>query len=82
MERRFSIEAKTFCLLAKEGCLEFRLEEKRKGFVRVIIVSRPCASWLVDTVEAASHLPVKANIAKSYCEGGEKALMVHGGRTR
>jgi hypothetical protein len=35
-----------------------------------------------DTVEAASHLPVKANITKSYREGGEKALMVHGGRTR
>lgn len=82
MEHCFSIEAKTFCLLVKEGCLEFRLEDKRKGFLGVIFVSQPCASWLADTVEVASHLPVKANIAKSYHEGGEKALMVYGGENK
>jgi hypothetical protein len=45
-----------------------------KKFVGVIFVSQPSASWVVET---ASQL--KANIAKSYLEGGEKALMVHGG---
>ena len=78
MERRFSIEAKSFCLSAKEGCPDLHLEEKRKGFVGVIFVSQPCASWLVDMVEEASQSQVKVDIAKSYREG-DKALMVHGG---
>jgi hypothetical protein len=78
MERRFSVEAKSFCLSAKEGCPDLRLEEKRKGFVGVIFVSQPCASWLVGTVEEASQSQVKGDIAKSYREG-DKALMVHGG---
>jgi hypothetical protein len=78
MEWRFSIGAKSFCLLTKEGCLDLRLEEKRKWFVGVIFVSQPCASWLVDTVEEASQSQAKVDIAKSYREG-DKALMVHGG---
>jgi hypothetical protein len=38
MERRFSVEAKAFCFMAKEGSTELRLEERRKGFVGVIRV--------------------------------------------
>jgi hypothetical protein len=68
MERHFFIEAKSFCFLAKEGLLDFRLEEKRKGFVGAIFVSRPASSWLVDSVEAACLLPVKEDFAKSYRE--------------
>jgi hypothetical protein len=79
MERRFSIEAKSFCFLSKEGSFLFRLEERRKKFVGFIIVSSQCSSWLVDTVEAASQ--VKEDIAKSYREG-DKALMVHGGANK
>ena len=78
MEQRFSIEAKSFCLSVKEGCPDLRVEKKRKGFVEVIFVSQPCASWLVDTVEEVSQFQVKADIAKSYREGDE-ALMVHVG---
>ena len=51
---------------------------KREGFVGIIFVSQPCASWLVDMVEEASQSQVKVDIAKSYREGN-KALMVHGG---
>jgi hypothetical protein len=79
MERRFSIEAKSFCFLAKEGYLDLRLEERRKGFVWYIFASIQCSSWLVDTVEVASK--VKDDIAKSYCEG-DKVLMVHGGANK
>jgi hypothetical protein len=32
MERIFSFEAKTFCLSAKVGCPNLRLEERRKRF--------------------------------------------------
>jgi hypothetical protein len=76
MERRFSIEAKSFRFSTKDGSSLFWLEERRKKFVGYIFVSPQCSSWLIDTVEAACM--VKENIAKSFREG-DKALMVHGG---
>jgi hypothetical protein len=79
MERRFSIEAKSFCFSIKEGFSDLRLEERRKKFVGFIFASFPCATWLRDTVEAATQ--VKEDISKSYREG-DKVLMVHGGSNK
>ena len=76
MELCFSIEAKDFCFLAKEGSFVIRLEERRRKFVGFIFASIQCSSWLVDTVEEACL--EKEDIAKSYREG-DKVLMVHGG---
>jgi hypothetical protein len=76
MERSFTIEAKSFCLSAKVGRPNLRLEERRKGLF--IFASIQCLSWLVDTVEAAVQAQAKEEIAKSYREG-DKATMVHGG---
>ena len=76
MERCFSIEAKSFCFLAKEGSPDLLLEERRKDFVGYIFASIQCSSWLVETMKAASK--VKDDIAKSYREG-DKVLMAHGG---
>jgi hypothetical protein len=53
MERSFYVEAKTFCLSAKDEYPKLRLEERRKGFVGYIFASLQCLLWLVDTVEAA-----------------------------
>jgi hypothetical protein len=78
MERSFNFEAKTFCLSAKDGYPLFRLEERRKGFSGYIFVSHHCASWLIDTVEAAVLSQAKEETAKSYREG-DKVTMVHGG---
>jgi hypothetical protein len=44
MERQFSVDAKTFNLLAKEGLSVFCLEERRKGFVGVILVGHHYAA--------------------------------------
>ena len=79
MERRFSIEAKSFCFSSKDGSSLFQLEERRKNFVGYIFVSTQGSSWLVDTVDAAFQ--VKEDIAKSFHEG-DKALMVHGGANK
>jgi hypothetical protein len=79
MERRFSIEAKSFCFSIKVGFSDLRLEERRKNFVGFIFASAPCAAWLMDSVEAASQ--VKEDISKSYREG-DKVLMVHGGSNK
>jgi hypothetical protein len=59
------IEAKSFCLSAKDGCSEFRLEEKRRGFTGVIFVSLTAASWLVDSLEEAC-LPLKEDFSKAF----------------
>ena len=75
MEHSFSFEAKTFCLSAKDGCSNLRLEERRKGFVGYIFASIQCSLWLV---EAAIQAKVKEEVAKSYHEG-DKATMVHRG---
>ena len=45
MERRFSVKSKTFNLSAKESVV--CLEERRKGFVGVILLGHHCAAWLV-----------------------------------
>ena len=58
MERRFSVEAKSFCFSAKDRCSEssdLLLEKRRRGFVGFIFASFHCSSWLVDTVDAASR---------------------------
>jgi hypothetical protein len=55
MERHFFIEVKTFCLSAKDGYPDFRLEEKRKGFVGVYF----CEStniFLVGGYDGGGHL--------------------------
>jgi hypothetical protein len=78
MERSFTVEAKTFCLSAKVGYPNLRLEERRKGFLGYIFASVQCSSWLVEMVEAAIQSQAKEDFAKSYREG-DKATMVHGG---
>jgi hypothetical protein len=78
MERRFSVEAKSFCFSAKDGCPDLCLEERRRGFVGFIFASYHCSSWLVDTVDAVSRSQVVEDLALSYHEG-DKVMMVHGG---
>ena len=51
MERRFSVEAKAFCFMAKKGSTELWLVERRKGFVGVIRMGPQSAIWLVAKVE-------------------------------
>jgi predicted DNA-binding transcriptional regulator len=69
MERSFSVEAKSFCLSAKTGSPNLRLEERRKGFVGIIYASVQCSEWLVETVESAIQAQVKEEIAKTFRKG-------------
>ena len=66
MERRFSVEAKSFSFLAKKGNLVLRLEEKRKGFGGFIFLGIKCSVWLVDMVEAALEAQRKEDFARSF----------------
>jgi hypothetical protein len=86
MERRFSVEAKSFSFSAKLGKSEIRLEEKRKGFGGSILLGIQCSDWLADTVEEALSQE-KEDFAKSFRKSSNKAgrfleaaVFVEGGR--
>jgi hypothetical protein len=78
MERQFSVEAKAFCFTAKEGSIELRLEERRKGFVGVIRVGLQGAFWLVAKVEEVVQAQAKDGSAKGFRED-ENCLLVREG---
>jgi hypothetical protein len=79
MERRFTVEAKTFFFSMKAS--QLRLEERRKGFLGLILVDRRGASWLAATVEEASQSPTLVDFDKSSSEG-RKSLSVKGDVTK
>jgi hypothetical protein len=66
MERRFTVEAKTFSFWAKEGNSVIRLKEKRKGFGGFIFLGIKCSDWLADTVEEALEAQKKEEFARSF----------------
>jgi hypothetical protein len=51
MEQRFSVEAKSFYFSTRKCNALVRLEEKRKGFVGIILLGSKCSVWLADAVE-------------------------------
>jgi predicted Ser/Thr protein kinase len=81
MERRFLVEAKAFRLSAKEGPSDFRLEERRKGFVGVIFAGYEGSAWLVDRVDEVIKSPMKEDFVKSYRKEA-KVLMIRRGANK
>jgi hypothetical protein len=77
MERRFKVEAKTFFFSSTKSS-QIRLEERRKGFLGLILVDRRGAAWLAETVEEASRSPEVVDFYKASSEG-RKSLSVRGG---
>jgi hypothetical protein len=61
------VEAKTFFFSTKGAKL--RLEERRKGFLGLILVGHRSASWLAATVEETSLSSVLEDFVKSSSEG-------------
>jgi hypothetical protein len=57
------------------------LEERRKGFLGLILVDRRRAAWLAATVEEASRSPALADFDKISSEG-RKSLSVRGGSNK
>jgi hypothetical protein len=66
MERRFSVEAKSFSFSANTEKSILRLEEKRKGYGGYISLGIQCSDWLADTVEEAIVSRGKEDFAKSF----------------
>ena len=66
MERRFSVEAKSFSFTANTGKSVLRLEEKGKGFCGFLSLGIKCSDWLADTVEEALESQKKEDFARSF----------------
>jgi hypothetical protein len=66
MERRFSVEAKSFSFSVNLGKSVLHLEEKRKGFGGFIALGIKCSDWLADTAEEALESQRKEDFAKSF----------------
>jgi hypothetical protein len=77
MEQRFAVEAKFF-FSTKES--KIRLEERRKGFVGLILVGHRCASLLATMVLEASS-STEEDFAKIFCEE-RRSLSVSRGRNK
>lgn len=73
------VEAKNFFFSTKDSKL--RLEERRKGFVGLILVGHRCASWLATTVVEASSSTERDDFAKTFSEE-RKSLLVSKGRNK
>jgi hypothetical protein len=75
MERRFTVEAKTFFFSTKAS--QLRLEERRKNFLGLILMGLSGASWLATTVEEASR-SLKLVVFVKTSSKGRKSLTVRG----
>jgi hypothetical protein len=65
MERRFSVEAKSFSFTVNSSRSILRMEEKRKGFGGFLSLGIKCSDWLADTVEEALEFQRK-EFARSF----------------
>jgi hypothetical protein len=81
MERRFSVEAKSFSFSVVSGKPVLRLEERRKGFKGFILLGVKASVWLADTVEEACETQKREDFARSLCDE-VRVLKVRMGRNR
>jgi hypothetical protein len=81
MERRFSVEVKSFSFSMISSKLVLRLEEKRKGFGGFISLGTKGSAWLVDTVEEALEFQRKEDFARSF-QDKVRVLKVRTGSNR
>jgi hypothetical protein len=54
------------------------LEERRKGFLGLILVDRQGAAWLAETMEEASRASVLEDFDKSLSEGRKSLSVIKG----
>jgi hypothetical protein len=47
------VEAKTFLFSVEEGKFVLRMEERRKGFLGVVLLGLQCIAWVVVAVNEA-----------------------------
>jgi hypothetical protein len=78
MERNFTVESKFFSLSVLEGASMVRVEEKRKSFFVVIVLSTRCSDWLASMLETLLGFSGDHDFVKSFREGSKLLIACRG----
>jgi len=79
MERWCCVEAKTFVFTVVEGASVVRLEERRKSFSGLVLLSAQSLEWLALTMENLQWCPEEKDFIRSLREGSKVLIVRRGG---
>jgi hypothetical protein len=79
MEKKFSVEAKSFAFVALDGASVLRVVEKRNKFLGEVVLSAQCSNWLASTLEVLMGIPEDQEFVKSFREGSKILIARRGG---
>jgi hypothetical protein len=79
MEKRFTVEAKSFVFVVLDGASVLRVVEKRKCFLGEVVLSIQCSKWLAATLEMLLGIPKEQDFIKSFREGSKVLIARTGG---
>lgn len=79
MENRFYVEAKQYVFSMVEGASVARLEERRRKFSGLILLSIQSVDWLYSTVEGVLWCPEDKDYVRSFREGSKVLIVRRGG---
>jgi len=71
MEKKFSVEAKSFAFVALDGASVLRVVEKRNKFLGEVVLSAQCSNWLASTLEVLMGISEDQEFVKSFREGSK-----------
>jgi hypothetical protein len=71
MEKKFSVEAKSFAIVVLDGASVLRVVEKRIFFFffSKVVLSAQCSDWLASSLEVLMGIPEDQEFVKSFREG-------------
>jgi hypothetical protein len=73
------VEAKTFVFTVVERASVVRLEERRKFFYGLVILSAQCIGWFASTMENLQWFSREKDFIKSFREGSKVLIVRRGG---
>jgi hypothetical protein len=79
MEKKFSVEAKSFAIVVLDGVSVLRVVEKRKKNLGEVVLSAQCSNWLASTLEVLMGIPEDQEFVKSFREDSKILIARRGG---
>jgi hypothetical protein len=79
MERWCCVEAKTFVFTVLERASVVRLEERRKSFSGLVLLSAQSIEWLALTIENLQWCSEEKDFIRSFREGSKVLIFRQGG---
>jgi hypothetical protein len=79
MDKSFIVESKSFTFSVLGGASTLRVEEKRRNFLGVVILSSQSFEWLESTLDGLLGIPAEQDFVKSFREGSKVLIARRGG---